>query len=291
MSYIVQILLNGITQGAVYALMALGYSVIVGVVGLVTFAHGHVIMIGAFSAFYAFQLFGNNILLGLIASFIFPGLLGIVIYKVCYERFMNASRNISLICTIGMSMIISNLAQIIFGPNQKPMIDIIDPKFFHIGPVQISLLQIIIVVTVVVIAILLALFFNKTRYGVGLRAVSQNKVAASLMGINVKRNAMLGNIIGCGLGGVAGLLLSLYYQTLQATMGGPLGMKAFSSSVLGGLTDTRFSALGGLLIGIIENIGIAFTQASFRDIFAFVFMILVLFIRPKGFSSKRGFKV
>lgn len=288
MEYLFDILINGLTQGAIYALMALGYSVIVGVVGLVTFAHGDVIMVGAFAAFYAFELFGNNILLGLLASFGLSALLGIVIYKVCYERFLEAPRHVALICTIGMAMVIKNLAQIVFGPNQKPMIGIIENHIYELGPARISLLQLIIMAVVVILATALAFFFNKTKKGMALRAVSQDKTAANLMGINVSLNAMLGNMIGCGLAGVAGLLLSLYYQTLQATMGGPLGMKAFSASVLGGLTDTRFSALGGLIIGVIENLGIAVSSASFRDIFAFVFLILILLLRPQGFKRKKG---
>ncbi len=288
MAYYLEILLNGLTQGSIYALMALGYSVIVGVVGLVTFAHGDVIMVGAFAAFYVFQLVGNNFILGIVAGFIISGLLGIIIYKVCYERFLSAPRHIGLICTIGMAMVIKNLAQIVFGPNQKPMIGIIDNVFYDLGPVRISQLQIVILLVVILLSTGLALFFNKTKYGIALRAVSQDKTAASLMGINVKLNALLGNVIGCGLAGVAGVLLSIYYQTLQATMGGPLGMKAFSASVLGGLTDTRFSSLGGLIIGVIENLGISFTEASYRDLFAFVFLILVLIFKPTGFKAKKG---
>ena len=288
MDYWLNVLLNGITQGAVYALMALGYSVIVGVVGLVTFAHGDVMMLGAFAAFYAFELFGNNIGVGLIASFILAFLVGIIIYKICYERFLFAPRHVALICTIGISMILKNLAQIIFGPNQKPMVNIINNNVYTFGPLSISQIQLFIIAVVIVLAIALAYFFNNTRKGMALRAVSQDKMAASLMGINVRMNAMIGNAIGCGLAGVAGLLLSLNYQVLMATMGGPLGMKAFSASVLGGLTDTRFSAIGGLIIGIIENFGIAFTSASYRDMYAFIFLIVVLLFRPQGFKTKRG---
>ena len=109
-----------------------------------------------------------------------------------------------------------------------------------------------------------------------------------MVGVNVKRTAMVGNCVGCALAGVSGMLLSIYYQTLQATMGGSLGMKAFSSSVLGGLTDIRFSALGGLCLGVIETLGITVSSASFRDIFAFIFLILMLLIRPEGFASKKG---
>lgn len=288
MEYLLNQLVNGICQGAIYAMMAIGYSVVVGVVGMVTFTHGEVIMIGAFAAYYTFEMAGNNILLGLLFSFAASWLIGVSVYKICYEHFFSAPRNISMLCTIGFSMVVKNLAQIIFGPNQKPMLNIIDNQIYHIGVVQISTIQLAVVAIVIVSATVLSLFFNKTRWGIKLRAVSQDKTAAYMVGINVKRTAMIGNSVGCALAGVSGMLLAIYYQTLQATMGGSLGMKAFSSSVLGGLTDIRFSALGGLCLGIIENLGITISSASFRDIFAFIFLIIMLLIRPEGFASKKG---
>lgn len=286
MEYFLNQLINGLCQGAIYALMAIGYSVVVGVVGMVTFTHGEVIMIGAFASFYIFEMFGNNLLLGVAAAFSASWLIGMFVYKVCYERFFNSPRHISLLCTIGVSMLIKNLAQILFGPNQKPMLDVVRNSMYSIGYVNVSTIQVLVIVTVVVLALLLSFFFSRTRWGIALRAVSQDKSAAYLVGIDVRRTAMVGNCIGCGLGGIAGMLLSIYYQTLSATMGGPLGMKAFSSSVLGGLTDIRCSALGGLCIGIIENLGITVSSASFRDIFAFGFLILVLLVKPEGFASK-----
>jgi len=288
MEYFLNQLVNGISQGAIYALMAIGYSVVVGVTGLITFTHGEVIMIGAFASFYIFQSVGNNLFLGIVASFAASWLIGMFVDYVCYDRFFEAPSHISLICTVGASMLIKNLAQIYFGPNQKPMLNIINNKVYHIGILQISKIQIIILLTVIILAILLYLFTNKTRWGIKLRTVSEDKKAAYLMGVNVRRTAMIGNCIGCGLAGIAGMLISIYYQTLQATMGGSLGMKAFSSSVLGGLTDTRFSALGGMAIGVIENLGITISSASFRDIFAFGFLIIVLILRPEGFASKKG---
>lgn len=288
MEYLLNQLVNGVCQGAIYAMTAIGYSIVVGVVGMVTFTHGEVIMIGAFAAYYTFEMAGNHILLGLLLSFSAAWLMGMCVYKICYERFFSAPRNISMLCTIGFSMVIKNLAQIIFGPNQKPMLNIVDNKIYKLGLVQISSIQIVVVLTVIVSAIVLSFFFNKTHWGIKLRAVSQDKTAAYMVGINVKRTAMIGNCVGCALAGVSGMLLSVYYQTLQATMGGSLGMKAFSSSVLGALTDIRFSALGGLCLGIIENLGITFSSASFRDIFAFIFLILMLLIRPEGFASKKG---
>lgn len=288
MEYFLNQLINGICQGSIYALMAIGYSVVVGVVGMVTFTHGEVIMIGAFASYYVFNALGNNLVFGVIASFAASWVIGMIVYKACYEHFFNAPRHISLICTIGISTVIKNLAQIVFGPNQQPMLNVVKNNIYNLGPVQISTVQLLVLAIVVILASLLSLVFNKTKWGIALRAVSQDKTAAYMMGINVKSTAMIGNCIGCGLGGVAGMLLSIYYQTLSATMGGSYGMKAFSSSVLGGLTDIRFSAIGGLCIGVIENLGITISSASFRDIFAFGFLILVLLIRPQGFASKKG---
>lgn len=288
MEYFISQLINGLCQGAIYALIAIGYSVVVGVVGMVTFTHGEVIMIGAFASYFMFGAFGNNIFLGLLASFTASWMVGMFVYKVCYERFFNAPRHISLICTIGVSMLIKNLAQIIFGPEKKPLLNVIGSKCYTFGSVQISLIQIIVMLIVISLSLILALFFSKTKWGVALRAVSQDKTASYMMGINVKKVAMIGTCIGCGLGGVAGMLRSIYYQYLEAIMGGPLGMKAFSSSVLGGLVDVRLSALGGVLLGSIENLGISISSASFRDVFAFIFVIIILIIKPEGFASKKG---
>ncbi len=288
MDYYLSQLINGICQGSIYALMAIGYSVVVGVVGLVSFTHGEVIMLGAFASYYAFLWAGNRLLLGVAASFAASGVVGVFIFKVCYERFFNAPRHISLLCTIGVSMLLRNSAQIIFGPNNKPLLDVVPNRFFGQGVVGFTLVQIIIIATVVTLSLLLFLFFNRTRWGIMLRAVSQDRSAAALVGINVRLTSMLGNSIGCGLGGVAGMLLAVYYQTLVATMGGSAGMKAFCATVLGGLTNIPSAAAGGLTLGVIENLGITFSSASFRDIFAFVFLVLILIFNPEGFGRRRG---
>lgn len=295
MEYILSQLMNGLCQGAIYALMAIGYSVIVGVVGMVTFTYGEIMMIGAFSAYYIFLLVGQSLWIAIPAAFLGAFLIGIVVYKVCYERFFNAPRHISLLCTIGISTLIKNLAQIVFGPETKPIQGIINNRIYTLNlfgvSVNIKLLQIVIILLVIFLALLLTLFFNKTKWGVMLRAVSQNREASYMVGINVKRVTMMGNSIGCGFGGIAGILLAIYYFTAYPTMGSAYSIKAFSSSVLGGLVDLRFSALGGLCIGVIENLGITFSSASFRDIFAFGFLILVLIVRPQGFASKKGNRV
>lgn len=297
--YIIQQVMNGICQGSIYALMAIGYAMIYGIVGLVTFTYGEVVMLGSFSAFYFFIVFGDNLLLALLCGFISAGFVGVFVHKVCYQRFLNAPRHISLICTIGMSMFLKNLAIIIFGSTMKGL-----PRFFEgktlvllekvvngqKTQVSMTYIQVIVICVVVILAISLSLFLNKTKMGMRLRAVSQDRKAAALVGINVNRTTLLGNCIGCGLGGVAGILLGLYYNSVIPTMGGVAGLKAFSSVVIGGLSNIPGAALGGLSIGIIENLGIAFIPngSGYRDVFAFAFLVIALSIRPQGLFAKRG---
>lgn len=291
MDYFLAQLANGICQGAIYALMAIGYSTIVGVVGLATFAYGEVMMMGAYAAFYAFTYLFKNIYVGIIASFIGSAFIGYLIHKICYEHFFGKPSSISLICTIGVSILLKNLAQLLFGAATKPVPTVIKTRFIDIGPVRINSVQIAILITVIVLSLALYFLFNKTQIGIKLRAVSQDKNAAALVGINVKRTALLGNMIGCGLGGISGLLLSIYYLSLYPTMGSTFGNKAFVSSVIGGLSSIPLAATGGMTIGLIENIGTAFLPNSYRDVFAFVFLFIVLMIRPQGLAKKKERKV
>lgn len=289
--YFVQQLVNGLCQGAIYALMAIGYTMIYGVVGLVTFTHGEVIMMGAFSSFYFYLAFGNNLILGLLSGFLISAIVGIVVHKICYEKFLDSPRHISLICTIGMSMFLKNMAQIVFGSEMKGMPDLFDGQFIQIGEIRINYLQLTVIGVVIFLSVVLSLFLNKTRTGMMLRAVSQDKKASALVGINVRTTTMLGNCIGCGLGGVAGVLLGLYYNSILPTMGGMAGLKAFSSAVLGGLTNIPGAAIGGICIGVLENLGIALFSSGLRDVFAFIFLVLVLVFNPQGLFAKRGSKI
>ncbi|MDR3209164.1 MAG: branched-chain amino acid ABC transporter permease, partial [Oscillospiraceae bacterium] len=193
-----------------------------------------------------------------------------------------------MICTLGFSVMLSNLAQLIFGRTAKPFLNVVANNTYTFGPVSVRTAQLLIMGTALVFAVALTLVVKKTKLGVALRAVSQNKEAAYLMGINVKRTIMLGSCIGYSVAGACGILLAVYYQSVNTTMGSSVTLKAFTSSVLGGLTDVRLSALGGICIGIIENMGIAVSSSSFRDIFTFAFLILVLLIRPRGFSRRGG---
>lgn len=286
--YLINQIVNGLCQGFIYALIALGVAVIIGIVGFATFTQGEVVMIGAYASFYVFSYAGNYLLLGLVVSFVVTWILGIFIYKICYERFLDAPEHISLICTIGFSMLLKNLAQIIFGVERKPMLDIINNKIYEFGPVEITKVQLIIIATVVILCLVLVFLFTKTSLGIRLKAVSQNREAAALVGINVKRTAMIGNCIGCAVAGVAGTLTGIYYQSAYATMGSTLSMKAFTAATLGGLVDVPLAAVGGVLIGLMENLGITFSSASYRDIFSFGFLIIMLLFKPTGFAKKNG---
>ena len=289
MDYLLGQIMNGVCQGAIYALMAIGYSVIAGVTGMVSFCYGDLMTMGAFAAFYTFEYAGSNLLLGVVASFAVCWILGIVVYKLCYERFLNAPRYITMICTFAFGIGIRNLAQIVFGEARKPMLNVVGNRAISLGgDLQVTMLQITILVTVIVLAVGLSLFLKRTKVGLSLRAISQDKTAAYVVGIDAKKYSLIGSCLGSSLGGVAGLLLAVYYQTVYVTLGYSMSMKSFSATVLGGLTDVPLSAAGGLLIGLIENLGISLTNTSFRDLFTFTFLMLVLLIRPQGFAKKKG---
>ncbi len=286
--YLLEQLINGICQGSIYALMAIGYAVIYGVVGLVTFTYGEIIMMGSFSAFYYFIVFGDNLVMAIIVGFIAAALVGILVHKVCYQRFLDAPRYISLICTIGMSMFLKNLATIVFGSEMKGMPTFFGDQYITIGDIRVGYLKLIIIGIVILLSIILTIYLKSTRMGMKLRAVSQDKKAAALVGINVKNTTLIGNCIGCGLGGIAGILLGVYYNSVLPTMGGMAGMKAFSAMVMGGMGSIVGSAISGTIIGIVENLGIAFASSGLRDVFAFVLLVIVLVVRPQGLFSKKG---
>ena len=288
-SLFVEVLINGICQGSIYALFAIGYALIVGIVGMVSFTHGEVIMIGAFTAYF-FANVSGNIFLNIIVCFISTGILGIIIYHVCYHRFLEAPRHISLICTIGMSTLLQNLVQVYVTTATVGMPKLIPSGHIEIGNVMIQYYQIWVMVIVILLCVVLSYFMNNTKLGCQLRAVSQDRTASALVGIPVNRITMLGNVIGCGIGGVGGLLYGIYYSSLSATMGGNAALKTFCACVVGGLSNIVTSAASGLAIGIFENFGVTLTTSSMRNIVAFVFVIAVLLVKPEGFASKGGKK-
>lgn len=285
-AYLLEQLVNGICQGLIYALIAIGYTLIVGVVGLVSLCYGDTVMVGAYVSFLAFSYIGSNPVLAFFVSFGCTALLGAALHKTCCEPFLDSPRHISVMCTIGASIFLKNIVQILTKSETKSVPRIFGEGFISFGDIRVSSVQIAILVVVLILVVLLSIFLNKTKVGISLKAVSQDRKAAELVGINVRNTTLLGNVIGCGFGGVAGMLYSVYYTAFQATFGGPIGTKAFSASVLGGMSDISVSAIGGMVIGILENFGIAIFNSGYRDLIAFVFLIVVLVFKPQGFSFK-----
>lgn len=287
LAYILEQIFNGLCQGSIYALMAIGYSMIVGVTGLVTFTYGEVIMMGAFASYYCYTLLGGNVIFGILCALICAGLMGIIIFKVCYQHFLNAPSYICLVCTIGFSMVVKSLAQVFFGGETKGMPTVFEKQFYDIGLLRVSNLQLLIFAVVIILALLLTVYLLKTKAGMAFRSVSQDKTAAALLGIDVNRTMLIGNIVGCGLGGVGGALFALYYTKVYPLMGGTIGMKAFSSAILGGLNNVAGASAGGVIIGICENLGLMFIATGLRDVIAFGFLIIVLLIKPQGLFGRK----
>lgn len=285
--YWIEQIFNGISQGSIYALIVIGYTLIVGIVGLPSFAYGDIVMCGAYFAYLVFSSVGNNALLVFLCAFAGTALLGIIMHKLCYEPFFDSPRHISLMCTIGMSILIKNVVQLLTKSVTMDIPSMFGTWYFDIGTIRITAAQVCVLGIVIILSSAFTLFLKKTKLGIQLRAVSQDRKAASLVGVDVNAIILFGNAIGCGMGGLAGLLYAVYYNSFRATMGGAIGMKAFSSAVLGGLGDISVASICGLIIGILENIGIALTSTGYRDMVAFIFLIVVLMFNPTGLGGKK----
>ena len=285
-------LINGLTQGSVYALLALGFTLIFGTLRMVTFAHGEVYMVGAYVGFEIIRLLHPNLLLSLGAALAATAILGIVIELLAFHFLRNAPHATSLLVTIGISILLVNAAQKIWGPETQaisfPLLNRLGNFEFEVGGVYITFLQIAVLGVTVLLMLLLYLIINRTKLGMVIRATAQDYEAAFAMGVNVDRIYMAAFAIGSMLGGVAGVLVGVYYNMFYPTMGGLYGLKAFSASVVGGLTSLPGAVLAGLLIGVVETYAVEFGASNFRHIFSFVFMILILLLRPGGLLGGKG---
>ena len=285
-------LINGLTQGSVYALLALGFTLIFGTLRMVTFAHGEVYMVGAYVGFEIIRLLHPNLLLSLGAALAATAILGIAIELLAFHFLRNAPHATSLLVTIGISILLVNAAQKVWGPETQaipfPLLNRLGNFEFEVGGVYITFLQIAVLGVTVLLMLLLYLIINRTKLGMVIRATAQDYEAAFAMGVNVNRIYMAAFAIGSMLGGVAGVLVGVYYNMFYPTMGGLYGLKAFSASVVGGLTSLPGAVLAGLLIGVVETYAVEFGASNFRHIFSFVFMILILLLRPGGLLGGKG---
>jgi len=286
-------LINGITQGSVYALLALGFTMIFGTLRMVTFAHGEVYMIGAYVGFEMIRLLYPSFFLALAAALVATALLGVVIEILAFHFLRDAPHATSLLVTIGISILLVNLAQLIWGPETQALpyslLDKMDYGEIEISGIFISYLQMAVLGVTVLLMGLLYFLINKTKLGMVIRATAQDYEAAYAMGVGVNGIFMVAFAIGSMLGGVAGVLVGVYYNLFYPTMGGLYGLKAFSASVVGGLTSLPGAVVAGLIIGVVETFSVEFGASNFRHLFSFLFMILILLFRPGGLFSGREF--
>ncbi len=304
MDLLLQQLLNGIILGSVYSLVALGYTMVYGILQLINFAHGEVLMIGAMISLtivtllqYTFPTIHPFLLLffAILGAIIVCSLLAALIEKIAYRPLRNAPRLSPLITAIGVSIVLQTLAMIIWGPNPKVFPDILPIETIKFFGAIIAPKQILIVIVSFFSMLFLLMIVNKTKLGRAMRAVSESPNVALLMGISVNKIITITFMLGATLAGIAGVLISLNYNFVHFTMGFILGLKAFTAAVLGGIGNLMGAVFGGLLLGIIESLGAGyigdltngFLGSHYQDIFSFAILILVLLFKPSGLFGER----
>lgn len=290
-----QQLLNGLTIGMIYALIALGYTMVYGVIELINFAHGEVFMVGAYLALTAIAVLspvmpGPALALMLALVFIFAmagsAVLGATVERVAYRPLRRMPKLTALITSIGVSFFLQNAVMLIYGSKEQNFPEIIPPVRFPVGPVEITLIQLIIFVTAVCLMIGLTFFINRTRHGKALRALAENPDAARLMGISVDRMIQLTFMLGSSLAAVAGALFGLSYGSVNFHEGYLLGLKAFTAAVLGGIGSIPGAMLGGILLGVFEGLGAGYISSEWKDVFAFVLLGVILICKPSGIMGE-----
>ena len=281
-------LVNGLSLGSVYAIIALGYSMVYGIAKMLNFAHGDVIMVGAYISFCASQYWGLSPLVSVLCAMVVCTVLGIIIERLAYKPLRQAGSLAVLITAIGVSYLLQNLALLIWGANPKVFSSVIGFEGFTVfdGQLKITGEVVVTVITCVAVMLLLTWFTGKTRTGRAIRAVSEDKGAAQLMGINVNFSISLTFAIGSFLAAIAGVLLCSSYNTLMPTTGSMPGIKAFTAAVFGGIGSIPGAMLGGILLGLIEIFGRAYISTELADAIVFAVLIIILLVKPSGLLGK-----
>lgn len=284
-------LINGLTLGSTYALIALGYTMVYGIIQLINFAHGEIYMFGAFAGLFLVTVLGVNIFTALIGAMIFCMVLGMLVERIAYRPLRGKSSRLSaLISAIGVSIFLSTLMALLRGPNTTRYPEVFAVKTYSLGSVEISSLQIIILLVAFLLMAGLTFMVQKTRLGKAMRACSQDLDASYLMGINVNRIISFTFAIGSALAAAGGVMVGIYYNAVWPYMGMMAGLKAFSAAVLGGIGSIPGAMIGGITLGVLEILGVAYLSSSYKDAIAFAILILVLLIRPQGIMGKKKMK-
>ena len=282
-------LINGVSLGSIYAVIALGYTMVYGIAKMLNFAHGDVIMVGAYIVFALTSYAGVNPYLALVISMAACTLLGMAIERFAYKPLRGASPLAVLITAIGVSYFLQNMALLIFGSQAKSFTSIVNLPALTLagGKITISAETIVTIIVSLIIMVSLTLFVNKTKPGRAMLAVSEDKGAAQLMGVNVNATISLTFAIGSGLAAVAGVLLCSAYPTLSSQTGAMPGIKAFVAAVLGGIGSIPGAGIGGVLIGVIEILSRSYISSQMADAIVFAVLIIVLLVKPTGILGKK----
>ena len=281
-----QQLVNGLILGSVYALLALGYTMVYGIIKLINFAHGDIYMIGAFMGYYLINILKFNFFLSLILAMIGTAILGVVIEFLAYRPLRNSTRIAALITAIRVSFLLEYGMIFFVGANTRSFPQVIKTIRFNLGPISISNIQLLILGISIFLMVALQFIVQKTKMGKAMRAVSVDSDAAQLMGINVNRTISFTFALGSALAGAAGVLIALYYNSLEPLMGMTPGIKSFVAAVLGGIGIIPGAALGGFVIGLLETFATALGLSDFRDAIVYAILIVILLIRPAGILGK-----
>jgi branched-chain amino acid transport system permease protein len=286
MSMLVQQLINGLTQGSLYALIAIGFVIIFGTMNLVTFAHGEVYMVGAFMGYFALTLWNLPWPVALMMGMAAGWILGVLMEKIAFRPMRNLGHMPPLLITIGMSIILKEAVMIVWGAENRPVPSLFE-QTIQVGNSQISLLQLVIMGIVVLLIVGLQLLIQGTKIGRAMRATAQDHEAAQAMGVNADRVFNIAFGLASLLGGAGGVLVGIYYNAVSATMGGTAGMKGFAACIFGGLTSIPGAILGSLIIGVVENLTVQYIASGYRDIIGFLVMVAVLIVRPQGLLGSK----
>ncbi|MEZ5802864.1 MAG: branched-chain amino acid ABC transporter permease LivH [Rhizobiaceae bacterium] len=294
MEYFVQQLVNGLTLGSIYGLIAIGYTMVYGIIGMINFAHGDIFMVGAFialivflilvSAFYAVPV-AIALLIMMVVAMLLTSLYNWTIEKIAYRPLRGSFRLAPLITAIGMSIVLSNFVQVTQGPRNKPIPPMVS-QVYNIAGISISLKQIIIVVVTISLLAIFWYLVNRTALGRAQRACEQDRKMAALLGIDVDRTISITFIMGASLAAVAGTLFLMYYGVVAFSDGFVPGVKAFTAAVLGGIGSLPGAVLGGLMIGFIESMWSAYFSIDYKDVAAFSILAIVLIFLPSGILGR-----
>ncbi len=281
-----QQLVNGISLGSIYALIALGYTMVYGIIRLINFAHGDIYMLGAYVAFFATTVFKLSFFPALIVAMVVSALVGVTIERFAYRPLRNAPRIAVLITAIGVSLFLEYGGMLAVSPQPRTFPALLPTGIFHIGGVVINSYQIIILVVSLILMGILTYIVHRTKIGKAMRAVSFDNDTARLMGIDVDRVISFTFAIGSALAAAAGVLVGIYYNSIDPLMGIMPGLKAFVAAVLGGIGILPGAMLGGVIMGVVEAMVSGFISSTFRDAAAFGILILILLFRPTGLLGK-----